>query len=107
MARRKGTHMEGVLALLGAGSGLLLARGLELCFGLNRYLLIMLFGALAGTGIAVSIWIGRAAFAAGPAKPGAAWRLAGFSGGPLLGVFTVYFLWRVLPLIREELAYYP
>lgn len=107
MARRQKAQFRAILALLGAGNGLLLGRGLELCFGLDRYLLIMLLGALAGMGVAASIWIGRVAHAAGPARPGGIWPLAASSAGPFLAVFAAYFIWRVLPLIREELAYYP
>ncbi len=107
MARRPRTQFHAILALLGAGNGLVLGRGLELCFGLDRYLLIMLLGSLVGVGVAVSIWIGRAAYADAPGGRKAAWRLGAAAAGPFLAVFAAYFLWRVLPLIREELAYYP
>ena len=96
-----GRRLALVLALVGAGEGLLLGKGLELCFGIGQYRLIMAFGALGGLGIGVMTWLTRAA-APGRIRRNAV--LAGAGAGAL--VLLVYFLWRVLPLVREEIAYY-
>ncbi len=89
--------------MLGAGNALLLGRGLELCFGIDRYLMIMLFGCLSGAGVVLMIWLARCWPGASKAKP---WRLAASGAIPAVVVFSAYFLWRVLPLIREEIRYY-
>jgi len=93
---------EIALGLIGAGEGLLLGRGLEICFGIDQYLLIMLFGVLGGTGISLMVWLGNK------------WTLSdtrskirlGLAGAiPALLFFAVYFVWRVLPLIKEEIKF--
>jgi len=102
MPQENRKNNEIAMGLIGAGEGLLLGRGLETCFGIDQYLLIMLFGVLGGTGIALMVWLGSR-WSAGEKKS----RLKlGLSGAlPALVVFAAYFLWRVLPLIKEEIKF--
>jgi len=93
---------EIVLALIGAWEGLLLGRGLEICFGIDQYLLIMLFGVLGGTGIALMAWLGSRWGIDGKKSKV---RLAMAGAVPTLVVFAVYFVWRILPLIKEEIKF--
>ena len=104
-----GRHLA-VLALLGAGEGLILGRGLEICFGIDRYLLIALFGLLGGLGIGTIAWvtIGWWRLTAAGRKVEARTRklkLVLSSVVPVLAVFGAFFLVRVLPLILEEIKY--
>jgi hypothetical protein len=91
-----------ILGLVGAGEGILLGRGLELCFGIGQYLLIMLFGVLGGAGIALMAWLGRR-LAAGSRK--SAIRVSVAGAGAALVVFAAWFLWRILPLIKDEIRF--
>ena len=100
MDNRKNNEIA--LGLIGAGEGFLLGRGLEICFGIDQYLLIMLFGVLGGTGISLMVWLGSR-WASG--DRGAKVRLGLAGAIPALTVFAVYFLWRVLPLIKEEIKF--
>jgi len=93
---------EIAMGLIGAGEGLLLGKGLEICFGIDQYLLIMLFGVLGGTGLSMMVWLGSR-WASGEKKSKVRLGLAG--AVPTLAVFVVYFLWRVLPLIKEEIKF--
>ncbi len=90
------------MAILGLGEGLLLGRGLELCFGIGQYRLIMLFGALGGAGIGLIAWVGRVVW---NQSRQSGWRLAIAGAAPTLLVFVVYFVWRIVPLIQEEIKY--
>jgi hypothetical protein len=94
-------NSEIALGLIGAGEGLLLGRGLEICFGIDQYLLIMLFGILGGTGIALMVWLGSRWGTEKKAKV----RLVVAGAVPTLVVFAVYFVWRILPLIKEEIKF--
>ncbi len=93
---------EKVLVVLGLGVGMLLGRGLELCFGIGQYRGTAIFGALAGAGIGLMAWVGRIARDRDRAAPR---RLVAAAAVPALAVFLVYFFWRVLPLIQEEIKY--
>ena len=91
-----------VMALLGLGTGLLLGRGLELCFGIGQYRLIMAFGGLGGLGIGVMAWMQRLA----PPAPRDRWTSLAAGAGAATAVFLIWFLWKVLPLVREEIEFY-
>ena len=93
---------EIALGFIGAGEGFLLGRGLEICFGIDQYLLIMLFGILGGTGIALMVWLGSRWGSDGKKSK---MRLAIAGAVPTLLVFSVYFVWRILPLIKEEIKF--
>lgn len=102
MAGENATRNAVIMGLVGAGEGILLGRGLEMCFGVGQYLLIMLFGVLGGTGIALMVWLGgrmRGETGGGGRRP--AWVGAGVA----TGVFVLWFLLRVLPLVREEIRF--
>ncbi len=86
------------LLALSAVEGLVLGVGLETCFGIGQYRRIMALGALGGLGIGALVRLGM-----GSRDRGA--RLVVRAAGPAAAVFAVWFLWRVLPLIREELSY--
>lgn len=91
-----------ILGLVGAGEGVLLGRGLELCFGIGQYRLIMLFGALGGAGIALLVWLARRLNTGSRHSA----IQSGLSGGvAALVVFAVWFLARILPLIKEEIRF--
>ena len=102
MAARNGLNREVVMGLVGAGEGILLGRGLEICFGINQYLLIMLFGVLGGVGIALMVWMGSR-WVEGDKKARLGLVLSGAGSAGV--VFAVYFLLRVLPLIKEEIRF--
>jgi hypothetical protein len=91
-----------VLGLVSAGVGVLLAAGLEACFGVGRYRLIMLLGALGGFGLVLVAWLARRIRERCGGKDATLWLVA---AGPVAAVFLVAFAWRILPLIREELRY--
>lgn len=91
------------LATVSIVEGTLLGAGLEACFGEGRYRLIMLLGALGGLGIGVLARAGGEAARSGR-RPGTA-RAWGLAAGPAFAVFAIWFLLRVLPLIREELKF--
>jgi hypothetical protein len=86
------------MALLGTGTAVLLASGLEACFGLGGYIRIMVLGSLAGVGGGIAIWYGSA-------FTGASRRLALAGTVPALLVLGILFVARILPLIQEELRY--
>jgi hypothetical protein len=90
--------------MVSAGTGILLVAGLELCFGIGRYRLIMLFGALAGTGIGLLAWMVRRALDRG-FRP--SWQPVVAAAVPALFVFAAGFLWWIVPLIREEIRFNP
>ena len=93
-----------ILGPVSLGTGVLLGRGLEICFGVGQYRLIMLFGALAGAGIGILFWMGRIAVV----RDGVPLRRVALAGAaPALAVFLIWFLWRIVPLIQEELKYSP
>jgi hypothetical protein len=96
---------QGILALVSAGEGVLLAAGLEACFGVGRYTLIMELGALGGLGIGILVWLARGAWMRSGASRRDLGRLVLASAVPGLVVFAIAFAWRILPLIREELKY--
>jgi len=98
------SHMAWILGLISAGTGILLGCGLELCFGIGHYRLIMLFGVLGGTGAGILAWLGRRLFDRG-FKP--AWKPAVAAAVPGLLVFALYFIWRIVPLIQEEIRFNP
>jgi hypothetical protein len=102
MAAQEGYRKELIMGLVGAGEGVLLGRGLETCFGIGQYVLIMVFGVLGGAGIALMVWLGRRL--AGGSRA-AAVRLGAAGAGATLAVFAAWFLWRVLPLVREEIRF--
>jgi hypothetical protein len=95
--------LELALALVGAGEALLLAHGVELCFGIGGYRRVMLFGILAGLGLALLVWLVRRDSPPSGRPP--VRRLAA-AAGPACAVFAVYALVRILPLVREELEYF-
>ncbi len=101
-------RMMVILGFLGTGEGILLGRGLELCFGIGQYLLIMLFGVLGGVGIALMIWMGLRTWEAdrGSARSReTAFGLSAAGGIPAVLVFGTYFVWRIVPLIEEEIKF--
>lgn len=102
MALENRKTSEIAMGLIGAGEGIFLGRGLEICFGIDQYLMIMLFGILGGTGISLMVWLGSR-WASGDRKSKIRLSLAGVV--PALAVFTAYFLWRILPLIKEEIKF--
>jgi len=103
-ARDEKTGTLWILGMVSAGTGILLGAGLEICFGVGRYRLIMLFGALAGTGIGILAWTVRRSLDGGirPAR-----RIYAAAAYPALLVFAVDFIWRIIPLIREEIRFNP
>ena len=94
-----------ILALVSAGEGVLLATGLETCFGVGQYTRIMLFGTMGGFGIGLLVWLARTAFQRGTRLSAAARMFVLASLLPGLVIFLIACLWRILPLIREELKY--
>lgn len=94
--------LNSVMVLLGLADGLLLGKGLELCFGIGQYRLIMLFGALGGFGVGLMAWIGAGAW---ERHRRAAWRTVVAGAAPAVLVFLAYFVWRIVPLIQEEIKY--
>jgi len=76
------------MAILGLGEGLLLGRGLELCFGIGQYRLIMLFGALGGAGIGLIAWVGRVVW---NQSRQSGWRLA-IAGGRRRPCWSSWFI---------------
>ena len=99
------SRSERILAAAGLAEGVILGWGLEACFGVGRYRLIMVLGVLGGLGATV---VGKMAWSA--------WERAGIDRGsrlravlvgavPAAVAFAAWFLWRVLPLIREEMKY--
>lgn len=96
-----------VLGLVSAGVGVLLAAGLEACFGVGRYALIMALGAAGGLGIGLLGWMTRIVwYRVGASRPSLPSLLLA-AAGPAAAVFAIAFLWRILPLIREEMKYNP
>ena len=93
------------LAGISLVEGLVLGAGLEACFGEPRYRLIMALGMLGGLGIGVLTRAGLTAWDAGKRDRAKAIRIWSLAAGPALAVFALWCLVRVLPLIREELAY--
>jgi len=94
-----------VLALVGAGVGVLLAAGLEACFGVGRYTLIMALGAAGGLGIGLLGWLTRVVWLRLGSARGALSPLVLAAAGPAVLAFAIAFVWRILPLIREEMKY--
>lgn len=99
------SRSERILAATGLAEGVILGWGLEACFGVGRYRLIMILGVLGGLGATI---VGRMVWSA--------WERAGSDRdsrlravlvgvGPAAVAFGAWFLWRVLPLIREEMKY--
>jgi hypothetical protein len=90
------------LLLASLAEGLLLGWGIETCFGIGRYRLIMVLGVAGGLG---GVYVGRRMLDAWDA--GAAARKRGLLLGilPAVAGLAVWFFWRVLPLIREEMTY--
>jgi len=84
------------ILLASLAEGIVLGYGLETCFGIGRYRLIMGLGVLGGLG---GVVVGRMVLAA----KGRRAILLGIL--PAAASFAVWFLWRVLPLIREELKF--
>jgi len=99
------SHWRKILALVSAGEGVLLAAGLETCFGIGQYRLIMLLGALGGFGIGLLVWLVRSAWPRGGTGGAAGRSLLLAAILPALAVFLLAFVWRIVPLIREELKY--
>lgn len=94
------------LVALSVVEGLVLGFGLEVCFWEARYRLIMLLGALGGLGIGLLGRAGLESWETGKKKTrDALIRIWALAAGPALGAFAIWFLTRVLPLIREELKY--
>lgn len=93
------------LLILSGVVGALLGAGLETCFLEGRYRLIMLLGAAGGLGIALLIRAGLDRWDASRRTRDALLRIWLTAAGPALAVFAIWFLARVLPLIREELKY--
>jgi hypothetical protein len=91
-----------MLAALALAEGILLGWGLETCFGIGRYRLIMALGVAGGLG---GVIVGRNVLALW----GVDWRsrrralLVGIA--PAVAGFVIWFFWRVLPLIREEMKF--
>lgn len=99
------SRSERILAAAGLAEGVLLGWGLEVCFGVGRYRLIMALGILGGLGAAI---VGKMAWSAWErAGSDRAARLRSVLVGavPAAVAFGAWFLWRVLPLIREEMKY--
>lgn len=94
-----------MLMILSAAEGAILGAGLESCFGEGRYRLIMLLGALGGLGIGVLAKAGVEAWETGRRDRNRLVRIWALAAGPALAVFAVWFLFRVLPLIQEELKF--
>ncbi len=95
-------------ALIGLSvvEGLILGFGLEVCFWEARYRLIMLLGALGGLGIGLLARGALEAWESGKRRTrDALLRIWALAAGPALAVFAIWFVARVLPLIREELKY--
>jgi len=85
--------------------GALLGVGLETCFGVGQYRKIMLLGAAGGLGIGALAWLARLALDRGRRDAATTRRVVLAAAAPGLAVFAVWFLARILPLIREELSY--
>lgn len=105
MSQPNRVHWIRVLTLVSAGEGVLLAAGLEACFGTGRYRLIMALGALGGLGLGLLAWLVRRASTREGAGRSAARPLVLAAVLPAAAVFLAVFCWRIVPLIREELKY--
>ncbi|MEK7475395.1 MAG: hypothetical protein AAB152_07125 [Candidatus Coatesbacteria bacterium] len=90
------------LLLASLAEGLLLGWGLETCFGIGRYRMIMVLGVAGGLG---GVWVGRQVLDAWGAGAKVRLRTLLVGVAPAAAGFAIWFFWRVLPLIREEMTY--